>query len=337
MDQNVQNSAQDVPADQPVEAVVKKHILERRPKTPLEKFKWSLKNYWFIYLCILPGIISMAVYAYGPMFLQIWLSFIDYNFAGGLWHSEFVGFGMFRYIFTEMPDFLTILRNTLWFNVLDTVLGFFPPIILAVVLFHLNSDFFRKFSQTVLYLPHFFSWVIVYSIAYALLSETGAITSILKEVFGYEAEFLTNPNAIVPILYIFSTWKTIGWGSIIYLAAMQNIDTALYEAAEMDGCGPWRRIFVVTLPGIRGVLLYQMIFIIGGIFTGGNTEEILLFYSDATRSRIETINTWLYNYGLGYFEYSPAAALSLVQSVLGMILVLFANRWMKNKYGVSIW
>ena len=337
MDQNVQNSAQDVPADQPVEAVVKKHILERSPKTPLEKFKWSVKNYWFIYLCILPGIISMAVYAYGPMFLQIWLSFIDYNFAGGLWHSEFVGFGMFRYIFTEMPDFLTILRNTLWFNVLDTVLGFFPPIILAVVLFHLNSDFFRKFSQTVLYLPHFFSWVIVYSIAYALLSETGAITSILKEVFGYEAEFLTIPNAIVPILYIFSTWKTIGWGSIIYLAAMQNIDTALYEAAEMDGCGPWRRIFVVTLPGIRGVLLYQMIFIIGGIFTGGNTEEILLFYSDATRSRIETINTWLYNYGLGYFEYSPAAAPSLVQSVLGMILVLFANRWMKNKYGVRIW
>lgn len=337
MDQNVQDSVQDVLTDQPTEAAAKKHILERRPKTPLEKFKWSIKNYWFIYLCILPGIISMAVYSYGPMFLQIWLSFIDYNFAGGLWHSEFVGFGMFRYIFTEMPDFLNILRNTLWFNVLDTVLGFFPPIILAVVLFHLNSDFFRKFSQTILYLPHFFSWVIVYSIAYALLSETGAITSILKEVFGYEAEFLTNPNAIVPILYIFSTWKTIGWGSIIYLAAMQNIDTTLYEAAEMDGCGPWRRIFVVTLPGIRGVLLYQMIFIIGGIFTGGNTEEILLFYSDATRSRIETINTWLYNYGLGYFEYSPAAALSLVQSVLGMILVLFANRWMKNKYGVSIW
>ncbi len=280
---------------------------------------WSIKSYWFIYLLILPGITALIVYAYAPMFLQTVLSVIDYNFAGGLWGSKFVGLSNFKYIFTEMPDFWSILGNTLRFSLFDFIFGFFPPIALAIILFHLKSDVFRKCSQAILYIPHFFSWVIVYTVAYGLLSNSGMINALIKTISGESVIFFNSPNKIVPILYIFSVWKEIGWGSIMYLAAMQNIDTSLYEAAKIEGCGPWRRVFAITIPGIRGILLYQLIFIIGGIFSGGNTEEILLFYSPAVSSRIETVNTWLYQYGLLSFEYSPGAALSLVQSSLGMI------------------
>ena len=303
----------------------------------IDRIKFSIKNYWFIYLLILPGLASMIVYSYGPMILQIILAFIDYNFADGVFGSKFVGFENFKYIFTAMPDFKTILGNTLLFSLLDFIFGFIPPIILAVILFHLTSEKFRRFSQGVLYIPHFFSWVIIYSIAYGMLSNTGFVNSILNQVFGLSYDFLSSPKAIRVILYVFSVWKGIGWGSLMYLAAMQNIDTSLYEAAKIDGCGPWRRIFAITLPGIKGILIFQLIFVIGGIFVGGNTEEILLFYSPAVRQSVETVNTWLYNYGLMSFEYSPGAALSLVQALLGMVLVLFANRFTSKKFGVSIW
>ena len=303
----------------------------------IERIKFSLKNYWFIYLLIIPGLLSLLVYSYGPMLLQFVLAFTDYNFADGIFGSKFVGFQNFVYLFSEMPDFWRIFGNTMLFSLLDFIFGFIPPIILAIILFHLNNDRFRRFSQGVLYIPHFFSWVIVYSIAYGMLSNTGMLNSVLNKLFGISYDFLTSPKAVRVILYVFSVWKGIGWGSLMDLAAMQNIDPSLYEAARIDGCGPWRRISAVTLPGIRGVLIYQLIFVIGGIFVGGNTEEILLFYSPAVRQGVETVNTWLYNYGLMAFEYSPGAALSLVQSLMGMILVLGANKFMSKKFGVSIW
>ena len=223
----------------------------------IERIKFSLKNYWFIYLLIIPGLLSLLVYSYGPMLLQFVLAFTDYNFADGIFGSKFVGFQNFVYLFSEMPDFWRIFGNTMLFSLLDFIFGFIPPIILAIILFHLNNDRFRRFSQGVLYIPHFFSWVIVYSIAYGMLSNTGMLNSVLNKLFGISYDFLTSPKAVRVILYVFSVWKGIGWGSLMYLAAMQNIDPSLYEAARIDGCGPWRRISAVTLPGIRGVLIYQ--------------------------------------------------------------------------------
>ena len=147
----------------------------------LERIKFSLKNYWFIYLLIIPGLLSLLVYSYGPMLLQFVLAFTDYNFADGIFGSKFVGLANFKYLFSEMPDFWNIFGNTMLFSLLDFVFGFIPPIILAIVLFHLTSDKFRKFSQGVLYIPHFFSWVIVYSIAYGMLSNSGMLNSVLNK------------------------------------------------------------------------------------------------------------------------------------------------------------
>ena len=281
--------------------------------------------------------VALTIYAYVPMFLQIVLAFTDYKFADGIFGSSFVGFDNFRYVFTALPNFWRILGNTLFFSLMDFIFSFFPPLILAVFLFDITHNLFRKVAQTILYIPYLFSWVIVYSIAYGLLSNTGMLNALISRLGGEPIDFLTNPNAIRPILYIFSTWKGVGWGTIIYLAAMQSIDTELYEAAKIDGCGPIRRTFAITLPGIRNVIFYLLIFAFGGIFAGGNTELILLFYNPAVKPKVETIGIWLYNTGLNEFEYSYGAALSFVQSTLGMILVLVANTYMSKKRKVSIW
>ena len=297
----------------------------------------SFKRYWFLYVLIIPGLVALTIYAYVPMFLQIVLAFTDYKFADGIFGSSFVGFDNFRYVFTALPNFWRILGNTLFFSLMDFIFSFFPPVILAVFLFDITHNLFRKVAQTILYIPYLFSWVIVYSIAYGLLSNTGMLNALISRLGGEPIDFLTNPNAIRPILYIFSTWKGVGWGTIIYLAAMQSIDTELYEAAKIDGCGPIRRTFAITLPGIRNVIFYLLIFAFGGIFAGGNTELILLFYNPAVKPKVETIGIWLYNTGLNEFEYSYGAALSFVQSTLGMILVLVANTYMSKKRKVSIW
>ena len=297
----------------------------------------SFKRYWFLYVLIIPGLVALTIYAYVPMFLQIVLAFTDYKFADGIFGSSFVGFDNFRYVFTALPNFWRILGNTLFFSLMDFIFSFFPPLILAVFLFDITHNLFRKVAQTILYIPYLFSWVIVYSIAYGLLSNTGMLNALISRLGGEPIDFLTNPNAIRPILYIFSTWKGVGWGTIIYLAAMQSIDTELYEAAKIDGCGPIRRTFAITLPGIRNVIFYLLIFAFGGIFAGGNTELILLFYNPAVKPKVETIGIWLYNTGLNEFEYSYGAALSFVQSTLGMILVLVANTYMSKKRKVSIW
>ena len=297
----------------------------------------SFKRYWFLYVLIIPGLVALTIYAYVPMFLQIVLAFTDYKFADGIFGSSFVGFNNFRYVFTALPNFWRILGNTLFFSLMDFIFSFFPPLILAVFLFDITHNLFRKVAQTILYIPYLFSWVIVYSIAYGLLSNTGMLNALISRLGGEPIDFLTNPNAIRPILYIFSTWKGVGWGTIIYLAAMQSIDTELYEAAKIDGCGPIRRTFAITLPGIRNVIFYLLIFAFGGIFAGGNTELILLFYNPAVKPKVETIGIWLYNTGLNEFEYSYGAALSFVQSTLGMILVLVANTYMSKKRKVSIW
>ena len=301
------------------------------------KIKTSFQRYWFLYILIAPGVVSLAIFAYVPMLFQIIMAFTNYTFADGIFGSSFAGIENFRYVFTSMHNFGRILGNTLFFSLFDFIFGFFPPLILAVMLFDLFSPIFRKVAQTVLYIPYFFSWVIVYSISYGILSNTGMLNSLITALGGTARDFLTNPRAIRTILYVTSTWKGVGWGTIIYLAAMQSIDVTLYEAAKIDGCGPWRRSFCITLPGIKGIIMYLMIFTFGGIFNGGNTEQILLFYNPAVASKTQTIGIWLYEVLGDLDSYSYGASLSFVQSTMGMILVITANMYMSKKQGVSIW
>jgi putative aldouronate transport system permease protein len=288
-----------------------------------------------LYIFALIPAVYFIVFCYTPIFLQFVLSFKDYKLAG-LWASPWVGLDNYRILF-QAAETSRVITNTLVISSLRLVIGFFPPIILAILLFDMNSPHYRRISQSILYIPHFFSWVVVYAITQSLFLQSGYINNIIISLGGEPKLFLMDKKYFYPLLFGADLWKEVGWGTIIYLAALTNIDPQLFEAARVDGAGPIQRIIHITIPGILPVAGFCLTMALGGIFSNTGTEQLLLFYSPATYSVGDVIGTWVYRRGLGEFKYGIGAAVSQFQSVIGLILVLFFNRISKKTFGVGIW
>ncbi|RKP54377.1 sugar ABC transporter permease [Cohnella endophytica] len=288
-----------------------------------------------LYFLFIPAIIYFITFRYYPMFLQVLLAFKQYNLSGGIWGSPWVGWGNFHQLL-QHKDFQRVLQNTVEISLLRIVFGFFPPIVLAILLFDLASSRFRKMSQTVLYIPHFFSWVIVYAISYAMFANTGFLNQIMQGLTGHTIPFLTSEQWFRPILIGTGVWKDLGWGTIIYLAGLTALDPSLYEAAKIDGAGPIKRIVHVTLPGITSIIVFLFTIQIGSILYAGG-EQILLFYNPVTYSVGDIIDTWVYRQGIAQLQYSMATAMSLFQSFFGLLLVIIANKAAKKYAGTGIW
>lgn len=295
-----------------------------------------LRKYWVFYILAIIPVAYLLVFRFWPILLQIVLSFKEYSIKGGIWNSEFVGLENFEKLFFD-DDFRQIIFNTFRISVLRLVCGFFPPIILAIMLFDMSSNKFRRFSQSILYIPHFFSWVIVYGIVQILFQSTGYINYV-REALGFESiDFLMKSKYFLPILIGSGIWKEMGWGTIIYLAALTSINTELYEAAKLDGAGPLQRIRYITLPGIKGVIMFVLVMDLGKLLSAAGTEQILLFYNPTNYSISDVIGTWVYRQGLGKMQYGLAGAVSFFESTIGLILVLISN-WLGKKYaGVGVW
>ena len=295
-----------------------------------------VKKCWVLYLLILPTLLYLIVYRYYPMILQIILSFKDYRLTEGILKSPWAGFDIFKEMI-EMPDFGRILYNTVIISSLRLLVEFFPPILLAILLFDLKSATFRRISQTIIYIPHFFSWVIVYAIVFAFFSNVGLINQVLS-VFGLEIQdFLMDSKHFYSLLLSSSLWKEIGWSTIIYLAALTGINSELFEAAKIDGAGPIQRIWNVTIPGILPVIIFLFTIAIGNVLRSAGAEQILLFYSPATYDVADVIDTWVYRHGLTQLQYSLGACVSLFQSFFGMILVFIANKVSIKLSGIGLW
>jgi putative aldouronate transport system permease protein len=264
------------------------------------------------------------------------LSFKNYRLLGGIWGSPWVGFENYHSLFTS-PETSRIIINTIVISVLRLVIGFLPPIVLAIFLFDMRSTSFRRFSQSVLYIPHFFSWVVIYAIIQALFFPTGYINNVLHAFGIRPIDFLMDTRWFYPLLFGSELWKELGWSTIIYLAALTNIDPQLYEAAKVDGAGPMQRILYITIPGIFPVIAFCLTISLGNILNNTGTEQLLLFYSPATYSIADVIGTWVYRRGMGEFKYSIGSAVSQFNSVVGLILVLFFNKIAKKFFGVGIW
>jgi len=299
-------------------------------------FSARLKRYRALYLFVLIPIVYYFVYRYFPIFAQFMLSFKNYRIMEGLWGSPWVGFENYKSLFST-PETSRIIINTIVISLMRLGIGFLPPIILAIFLFDMTSSFYRRFSQSVLYIPHFFSWVVIYAIVQALFTSSGYFSNILVALGGRPKNFLMDSKWFYPLLFGSDLWKEIGWGTIIYLAALTNIDPQLYEAARVDGAGPLQRIIHITLPGIFPVVAFCLTIALGNILNNAGTEQLLLFYSPATYSIGDVIGTWVYRRGLGEFKYSLGAAVSQFNSVVGLILVLFFNKIAKKFFGVGIW
>lgn len=294
-----------------------------------------MRRYWFLYLLFVPVIVYYIVFRYYPIAVQGILAFKQYKLSFGIWDSPWVGFDNFVYAFGR-PDFYNVLENTVIISLLRIAFGFFPPIFLAILLFDLRSSWLRRISQTILYIPHFFSWVIIYGIVFAMFSNTGMVNQLIAGLGGNEQNFLMAPEWFRPLIVGSGIWKEIGWGTIIYLAALTAIDPSIYEAAKVDGAGPLQRIRHITLPGIRPVVVFLFTLSLGSVLNAG-VEQILLFYSPATYEVGDIIDTFVFRQGLNQLQYSMATAVGLFQSVIGLILVLTANRLAKKYAGTGIW
>jgi putative aldouronate transport system permease protein len=299
-------------------------------------FLVRLKRFRGLYFFILVPIVYYFVFRYYPIVCQFVLSFKNYRILDGIWDSPWAGFENYVNLFTG-AETKRIIINTVIVSILRLVIGFLPPIILAIFLFDMSSHTYRRLSQSVLYIPHFFSWVVIYAIVQALFTSTGYISNVLV-LFGVRPKnYLMDITWFYPLLFGSELWKELGWGTIIYLAALTNIDPQLFEAARVDGAGPIQRVFHITIPGIFPVIVFCLTISLGNILNNTGTEQLLLFYSPATYSIGDVIGTWIYRRGLGEFKYGLGAAAAQFNSVVGLVLVLFFNRISKRFFGVGIW
>ncbi len=294
------------------------------------KFGWLyyLRRDWELYVLLLLPLAMVLTFKYASMF-GLTIAFKDYKVARGFWGSDWVGLKVFQDIFAK-PDFGRAVRNTLLLNILDLLFSFTMPIILALLINEVKNLLFKRINQTLLYLPHFLSWVIIGAIAYQLLSEgSGMVNNVIEQLGGDRIPFLQQDrNWLISYLAI-GVWQSMGWGTIIYLAAMSGINPELYEAAIVDGAGRLRKMWNVTLPSIRMTIVTLLILSLGGVM-GGSFERIMALQNKATTEFTTTIPVLVYRWGIESGNFSRATALGLFQSVIGLILVLTADRIAKK-------
>ncbi len=287
----------------------------------------TLRRDIFLYLLVLPGLLYFLVFKYVPMW-GIIISFQNYSPYLGLWHSEWVGWAHFDRLFSN-PDFLVILRNTLAINALS-LLFFFPlPIALSLMMNEIRNHLFKGAVQSIIYLPHFLSWVVIAGISLIMLSESDGIINGLLEAAGFgRVDFLTNADFFWGLLTLQSIWKEVGWGTVIFLAAIAGVDVQLYEAAKLDGAGKLRQMWHVTLPAIRNVIIILLILRIGHIMDVG-FEQVYLMMNGAVSEVAEVFDTYVYRVGILQGQFSFSTAVGLFKSVVGLVLVIIANRLSK--------
>lgn len=310
---------------------------ERNPAVKLKKSKgvFHAGDYQLYLLLALP-ILFFIVFKYIPM-AGVLIAFKDYNVFQGVWGSEWVGLDNFRQLFA-MSQFYEVVRNTLLLNLLDLLVSFPAPIILALLLNELKVLWFKKSAQTLLYLPHFISWVIIGGLVYQMFStETGMMNTLLTGL-GMEEKipFLTDKNYWLLVYLGTGVWQSAGWGTIIYLAALTGVNKELYEAAEVDGAGRMRKVWHISLPGIRSTIVVLLILQIGHIMSIG-FERPYVMGNSLVQDYAEVISTFVYKIGLQSAQFSMATAVGLFQAVIGLVLVLGTNYIAKRLGEQGIW
>jgi len=298
-----------------------------RRHSELKKRLWRNR---LLYIMALPGILYFILFKYVPMYGLV-ISLQDFKPYLGIGGSKWVGLKHFERLFTE-PDFLMILTNTLILFGMN-LLFFFPiPIILAIMLNEVRIAIFKRLVQTLVYIPHFMSWVIIVSISYVMLTMDGGIVNELIVQFGGEKiNFLLSSEWFRPMYILQVIWREAGWGTIIYLAAIAAIDPGLYEAARMDGAGRFRQIWHITLPAIRSVIIVLLILKIGDVLELG-FEHVYLLLNSMNRGVGEIIDTYVYTAGLQQGQFSYSTAIGFFKSFIGLILVMAAN-WLAKRMG----
>lgn len=294
-----------------------------------------IKKSRYLYFMIAPVVIWYLVFCYAPMFGLV-IAFKEYDIYEGVANSPFIGLLQFRSFFSSIY-FWRLIRNTFLISFYGLIFGFPAPIILALLFNELKDGRFKKITQTISYLPHFISTVIIVGMFTTFLApETGLINNIIDALGGERIYFLSEPKYFRSLYVILDIWRSVGWGSIIYLAALSNVETELYEACVIDGGGYWRQLFHITLPGIAPTVVIMLILRIGQLMTVGY-ETIILMYSPSTYETGDVISTYVYRVGLIDSNYSFSSAVGMFNSIISMTLLVCANSISKRFGETSLW
>lgn len=293
-------------------------------------FKNAFKRDWQLYLLLLVPLLVVIIFNYAA-YPGLRMVFMDYKPAKGYAGSEWVGLEIFSKIFKD-ADFIRALRNSISFNLLDLLVSFPAPIILALMLNELRYPKFKRVTQTVLYLPHFLSWVIIGSVAYTMFRPSSGLVNMVLESMGVIKQgipFLTEKWHWSVTYLMIGVWAGMGWGTIIYLAAISGVSGELYEAAMIDGANRWKRMWHITLPGIKGTVITLLIMNLGRIM-GSNFERLDVFGNTQVRDFQYQLAIYIYEKGLGGGKFSQSTAVGLFQSLVGLMLVLLADKVAKK-------
>lgn len=308
-----------------------------QPKTKRAKrLKLNLRATWneykkskYLFLMLVPTLVWYVIFHYGPLY-GVQLAFKEFSPMKGIWGSPWVGLEHFKFLFFQSPDFLRIFRNTVLISLYNIVFGFPAPIILALLLNELRFKFFKRIAQSISYIPHFFSWVVLAGIITVMLSPSeGPVNYILKMLGMEPIYFLADTQYFRSTLVATGIWKEIGWGTIIYLAALSGVDPTLYEAAKIDGASRPKQTWYITLPSILPVITIMFILSLGGILNAG-FDQIFNLYNPAVYEVADIIDTYVYRAGILGAQFGLTTAVGLFKNIIGITLVLTANYIVKK-------
>ncbi|WP_412973891.1 ABC transporter permease [Paenibacillus sp. OAS669] len=294
----------------------------------------DFKKNRYLYLLSLAGILYYIIFKYVPMYGAI-IAFKNYLPSKGIWGSPWVGFKHFEDFFGS-HYFWRVLRNTLLINLYELFFAFPAPIILALMLNEVRRAFFKRMVQTITYLPHFVSMVVICGMLVDFSQKAGLLSTILTWFGAERQNLLLNPDLFRTIFVGSGIWQGIGWGSIIYLAALTSIDTQLYDAATVDGAGRWKQMIHVTIPGIMPTIVILLILQIGGMMNVG-FEKIILLYNSQTYETADVISSFVYRRGILEANYSYSTAVGLFNSAINFLLLIIANRISRKVNETSLW
>lgn len=300
-------------------------------------FVRNVRRYWMLYVMFLPVVICLFLFNYLPM-TGIYIAFIEYQPWVPISEAPFVGWENFELMFSA-PDFERLIFNTVWINVLKLIFGFPAPIILALLLNEVQKQAFKRTFQTISYLPHFVSWIVVQGIMYTLLNYNFGIVNGLLNSLGMESvQWYTSSQYWRSILVGTSVWKSIGYNSILYLAAIVGIDPALYEAAVIDGASRWKQMLHITLPSLLPTASILLILSLGSMMNGDFGQIFALIGQNAPlHETTDVLDFYIYRKGLQAGQFSIGTAMGLFQSTIGFILIVLSNLGAKKLGGDGIW
>ena len=299
-----------------------------------KEFRSNMRKNWSLYLMALPVLAFYMIFCYKPMYGAI-IAFKQYTPGLGIWKSPWVGLDNFKYFFSN-PDFIRILSNTLRISLSLIIFGFPAPIILTLLFNEIGNKQFKRVAQSVSYIPHFISLVVICGLIKTFVADGSIIQQIVHAFDGRDGSLLNRAEMFLPIYVISNIWQNIGWDSIIYLAAISSIDPQLYEAAQVDGAGRWKRVLHVTIPGLAPTIIIMLILQLGNILSVGY-EKIILLYNPLIYDTSDVILSYVYRMGFESMDWSYSTAVGLFNSVVNFVIIILANTISRKVSDTSLW